>query len=42
VELLGTDEKVSWKQESDALRVELPKAYKPKVDYAAVLKLTLA
>ena len=42
VELLGTDQKVSWKQQSDALRVELPKAYKPKVDYAAVLKVTLA
>jgi alpha-L-fucosidase len=42
VELLGTDQKVSWKQEPDALRAELPKAYKPKVDYAAVLKLTLA
>ena len=42
MELVGTNQKVSWKtEESDALRVELPKAYKPKVDYAAVLKVTL-
>ena len=42
VELLGTDHTVSWKQQTDALRVELPKLYKPAVDYAAVLKVTLA
>ena len=42
VELLGTDQTVSWKQQTDALRVELPKLYKPAVDYAAVLKVTLA
>jgi alpha-L-fucosidase len=42
VELLGTGEKVSWKQESDALRVDPPKGYQPKVDYAAVLKLNFA
>jgi hypothetical protein len=33
---------VSWKQQTDALTVELPKLYKPAVDYAAALKLTLA
>ncbi len=42
VELLGTHQKVSWKQQSDALTVELPKLYQPTVDYAAVLRLTLA
>ncbi|MBV9085436.1 MAG: alpha-L-fucosidase [Acidobacteriaceae bacterium] len=42
VELLGTGEKVNWRQEADALRVELPKQYQPKVDYAAALKVTLA
>jgi hypothetical protein len=42
LELIGTDQRVSWKQQIDALRVELPKLYKPAVDYAAVLKLTLA
>ena len=42
VELLGTDQKVSWNQQTDALRVELPKLYKPTVDYAAVLKVTLS
>jgi hypothetical protein len=33
---------VSWKQQTDGLRVQLPKLYKPGVDYAAVLKVTLA
>jgi alpha-L-fucosidase len=42
LELLGTDQTVTWKQQTDGLRVELPKLYKPGVDYAAVLKVTLA
>ena len=42
LELLGTGEKLNWKQQADALRVELPKRYKPVTDYAAVLKATLA
>jgi alpha-L-fucosidase len=42
IELLGTDQKVNWQQETDALRVELPKLYKPAVDFSAALKLTLA
>ncbi len=42
LELLGADQLVSWKQQPDALRVELPKLYKPAVDYAAVLKVTLS
>ena len=42
VELLGTGEKVNWRQEADALRVELPKQYQPKADHAAALKVTLA
>ena len=42
LELLGTDQTVNWKQQTDALRVELPKLYKPAVDYAAVLKVALA
>jgi alpha-L-fucosidase len=42
VKLLGTDQEVSWKQQTDALQVELPKLYKPAVDYAAVLQVTLA
>jgi alpha-L-fucosidase len=39
LELLGTDQTVSWKQQTDALRVELPKLYRPAVDYAAVLRV---
>lgn len=42
VELLGTGEKLNWKQNADGLRVELPKQYQPKVDYAAALKVSLA
>jgi alpha-L-fucosidase len=42
LELLGTDQLVSWKQRTDALMVELPKLYKPAADYAAVLKVTLS
>jgi alpha-L-fucosidase len=42
VELLGPGSKVRWKQEADALRVDLPKQYRPAVDYAAALKITLA
>jgi alpha-L-fucosidase len=41
VELLGTGERVSWKQHAEGLRVELPKHYRPKVDYAAALKMSL-
>jgi alpha-L-fucosidase len=42
VELLGTGDRVNWKQQADSLRVELPKQYRPNVDYAAALKVTLA
>jgi len=42
VELLGTGDRVNWRQHADGLRVELPKQYRPSVDYAAALKVTLA
>ena len=42
VELLGTGAKVTWKQSAAALRIDLPRQYQPKVDYAAALKVTLA
>ncbi len=42
VELLGTGEKLKWKQQSESLQVELPRHYRPKVDYAAALKVSLA
>jgi len=41
VELLGTGEKLRWRQASDGLHVELPKTYKPAVNYAAALKVSL-
>jgi alpha-L-fucosidase len=41
VELLGTGARVDWKQSAEALRVQLPKQYRPAVDYAAALKVTL-
>ncbi|UWZ81911.1 alpha-L-fucosidase C-terminal domain-containing protein [Occallatibacter riparius] len=42
VELLGTAERFEWRQQADALRVALPKSYRPRVDYAAALKVMLA
>ncbi|MDW5265256.1 MAG: alpha-L-fucosidase [Edaphobacter sp.] len=39
VQLLGTDEKVKWKQTAAGLNVTLPERYKPPVDYAAALKV---
>lgn len=41
VELLGTAEKPRWKQAADGLRVTLPAGYKPAVDFAAALKISL-
>lgn len=42
VELLGTGATIDWKQQPDALRVQLPVNYRPIVDYAAAFKLTLS
>jgi alpha-L-fucosidase len=42
VQLLGTGAKLDWIQQSQALRVELPKNYRPEVDYAAAMKVILA
>ena len=41
VQLLGTDEKLKWKQSAAALRVELSK-YRPTVDYALALEVFMA
>jgi len=41
VELLGSTEKIRWKQNSDGLRIELP-SRKPALDYAVVFKLSVA
>jgi alpha-L-fucosidase len=41
VELIGTNEKVRWHQAADGLRVTLPANYKPAVDFAAALKVSL-
>ncbi len=42
VQLLGTIEKVRWKQGADALRMELPEQYRPTANFAAALKIVLA
>ncbi len=42
IQLLGTEQKLDWKQESAAVRVSLPGDYRPPTDYAASLKVTLA
>jgi alpha-L-fucosidase len=41
VELIGTDDRVKWKQESAGLRVELPKSFRPQADFAAALRVRL-
>jgi len=41
VELLGTGERLEWKQTPMSLRVELPKHYHPTTDYAAALRISL-
>ena len=41
IQLLGTEEKLHWKQTATGLRVELPKSYHPDTDYAAALKISL-
>jgi alpha-L-fucosidase len=40
VQLLGTAEKLSWKQTNQGLRIELPRHYQPSTDYAAALKVS--
>jgi alpha-L-fucosidase len=42
VKLLGTGDRLSWGQDANGLRVELPKGHRPYLDYAAALKVTLA
>jgi len=39
VELLGSAEKLRWKQTPEGLRVTLPANYRPAVDFAASLKV---
>ena len=42
-ELLGMGARLDWRQQADGLRVVLPKnTYRPPVDYAAALKVTLS
>jgi len=41
VEVLGTNERVRWKQHGDGLHLELPKNYRPKADYAVAFKVSL-
>ena len=42
VTVLGTDEKLVWKQTDAGLQVTLPERYRPAVDYAAALKVFLS
>jgi alpha-L-fucosidase len=42
VQLLGSNENLRWKQTPQALRLELPKQYRPANDFAAALKVSLA
>jgi alpha-L-fucosidase len=42
VQLLGTGEGLQCKQTPDALRLKLPRQYRPTTDYAAALKVSFA
>lgn len=42
VDLLGSGARLDWRQQTDGLRVVLPGTYRPAVDYAAALKVTLS
>ena len=42
VELIGTEERVKWRQSPEGLHVNLPTQYRPAIDYTAALKVTLA
>ncbi|MHB1960175.1 MAG: alpha-L-fucosidase [Acidobacteriaceae bacterium] len=42
VQLLGTGERLKWKQTAEGLRVELPRGYRPAANFAAALKVSLA
>jgi alpha-L-fucosidase len=42
VELIVTGERLHWKQTAEALRLTLPKQYRPPVDFAAALKVSFA
>jgi alpha-L-fucosidase len=42
VQILGTDERMKWKQKADGLRVELPKQFGPTTNYATALKISMA
>ena len=42
VELLGYDGKLTWKQSAEGLRVEMPAAYRPAVDFGAGFKIRLS
>jgi alpha-L-fucosidase len=41
VQLLGSDERLHWKQAAEGLRLELPKQVHPTTDFAAALKVVL-
>jgi len=41
VELLGSGEKLRWRQAAEGLRVTLPAMYKPAADFAAALKVSV-
>jgi len=42
VQLLGSEQKLDWKQDNAGLRVQLPQNYHPKAGYAAVIKVMLS
>ena len=41
VQLLGTGQKVTWKQDAAGLHIQLPSEYRAQTDYAAALKISM-
>lgn len=41
VQILGTDQKVAWRQSDSGLSIEMPSAFRPVTDYAIALKIIL-
>jgi hypothetical protein len=42
VQLVGSEQKLSWKQTAEGLRVTLPTEHAPASEYAAAFKVLLA
>jgi alpha-L-fucosidase len=42
VQMLGTEERVLWKQSADGLHIDMPRNSQPTTDFAASFKVSLS